>query len=59
MTVQLFENTTISAHFEFVFIEKSVREIACLSCQKAPFSKYFPSTLKCKVDVSSSKFRGV
>ena len=54
MTVQLIENKTITGHFEFVFKEKSAREITCLSCQKAPFSKYFPSTLKCKVDVSSS-----
>jgi len=54
-TLEKFEDATITGHFGFVFEESSCREITWLSRRhrfpKAPFSKWFPSTLKRKAGV--------
>ena len=54
-TPEKFENTIITGHRGFMFVENSSKEIILLSWNhrfpKAPFSKCFPSTLKRKAGV--------
>ena len=58
ITLEEFENGTLTSHFVYVFDETSVREISLSSrnhrFRKVPFSKCFPSTRRRKAKSSSN-----